>query len=259
MAPAPSWQFTIRLMKRLTLIAAALMLLASCGHKNSITIEGTLENGANKVIYIEEMTPDSRLFLDSITLDKKGHFKFSYEMPYRTFYNVHITDADYIVLLPDFGETITLSGSYDSLSNTYTLQGNSESQKLWQLQDFANQGNRTLREIVNTENTNQAKLSNGEITQKEYDQAHKITDSIYLATFTEQQKYVVNFIEDNLGSLISLIALYKPFNSKPLINPKDSFEFYEAVLEGLEAQLPDNPHTLNFKNTVERTRFQYAR
>lgn len=246
-------------MKRLPLIIAALMLLASCGNKNKITIEGTLDNGANKVIYIEEMTPDSRLFIDSITLDKNGHFKFTYEMPYRTFYNVHASDADYIVLLPDFGETITLSGCYDSLSNTYTLQGNSESQKLWQLQDFANQGNYTLRDIVNTDRTNHELLTSGKISEKEYQTAHDMTDSIYLATFREQQKYVVNFVQDNLGSLVSLIALYKPFNNKALIDPKDSFEFYEAVLDGLEAQMPDNPHTLNFKNTVERIRFQYAR
>ena len=66
-------------------------------------------------------------------------------------------------------------------------------------------------------------------------------------------------IQDNLGSLATLIALYKPFNNRPLINPEDSFEFYEAVLEGLEESMPDNPHTLNFKNQVERTRFQYAR
>lgn len=246
-------------MKRLPLIIAALMLLASCGNKNKITIEGTLDNGANKVIYIEEMTPDSRLFIDSITLDKNGHFKFTYEMPYRTFYNVHASDADYIVLLPDFGETITLSGCYDSLSNTYTLQGNSESQKLWQLQDFANQGNYTLRDIVNTDRTNHERLTSGKISEKEYQTAHDMTDSIYLATFREQQKYVVDFVQDNLGSLVSLIALYKPFNNKALIDPKDSFEFYEAVLDGLEAQMPDNPHTLNFKNTVERIRFQYAR
>ncbi len=246
-------------MKRLPLIIAALMLLASCGNKNKITIEGTLDNGANKVIYIEEMTPDSRLFIDSITLDKNGHFKFTYEMPYRTFYNVHASDADYIVLLPDFGETITLSGCYDSLSNTYTLQGNSESQKLWQLQDFANQGNYTLRDIVNTDRTNHELLTSGKISEKEYQTAHDMTDSIYLATFREQQKYVVDFVQDNLGSLVSLIALYKPFNNKALIDPKDSFEFYEAVLDGLEAQMPDNPHTLNFKNTVERIRFQYAR
>ena len=78
------------------------------------------------------------------------------------------------------------------------------------------------------------------------------------ATYAEQQQYVVHFIEDNLGSLTTLIALYKPFNNHPLIDPSNSFEFYEAVLEGLQEYQPDNPHPLHFKNMVERTRYQYA-
>ena len=247
-------------MKKIQLmIVAAIFALASCGNKDDITIQGTLTGGAGKVIYIEEMTPDSRLFLDSVTLDSKGHFQFRYSMPYKTFYNVHVSDADYIVLLPDMGETITIEGCYDSLSNTYHLQGGSESQLLWQLQDYSNHGSQVLRDIVATDQQNQQLLSEGTITEAEYSAARQLTDSLYLSAFADQQHYVVNFIEDNLGSLTTLIALYKPFNNRPLINPEDSFEFYEAVLEGLEESLPDNPHTLNFKNQVERTRFQYAR
>lgn len=245
-------------MKRITIIAAALFLFAACGNRNNITIEGTLTNGAGKTIYIEEMTPEARLFIDSIKLDSKGHFKFRYAMPYKTFYNVHITDDDYIVLLPDFGEKIVMQGCYDSLSNTYRLQGAGDSQLLWQLQDYANQGSAVLRDIVATDRQNQQLLADGKITQSEYDAARQITDSVYLDAFADQQHYVVNFIQDHLGSLTTLIALYKPFNNRPLINPADSFEFYEAVLEGLEESMPDNPHTISFKNQVERTRFQYA-
>ena len=92
-----------------------------------------------------------------------------------------------------------------------------------------------------------------------FDEAHNHTESIYLSIFTQQQKYVVGFIEDNLGSLATLIALYKPFNNHPLIDPENSFEIYDFVLEGLEEALPENPHTLNFKNEVERLRYHYAR
>lgn len=246
-------------MKRYLILIAALAMLVSCGHKNDITIEGTLENGANKVIYIEEMTPESRLFIDSVTLDNKGHFKFTYSMPYKTFYNVHINENDYIVLLPDMGEKIKMTGDYNSLSTTYRLEGNGESQKLWQLQDYTNQGSEVLRDIAHTDDLNHSRLDNGEMTEAEFAHEHEVTDSIYLATYMEQQEYVVNFIQENLGSLVTLIALYKPFNNHPLIDPANSFEFYEAVLEGLEAEMPDNPHTLSFKNLVERTRFQYAR
>ena len=132
----------------LVLSSYLLLLLASCGNKDDIVIEGTLENGAGKTVYIEEMTPESRLFLDSITLDSKGHFKFRYAMPYKTFYNVHVSDADYIVLLPDMGEHITISGVYDSLSRSYHLQGGHDSQLLWQLQDYTNDGVRQLRSLV---------------------------------------------------------------------------------------------------------------
>ena len=218
-----------------------LVSLASCGNKDDIVIEGTLENGAGKTVYIEEMTPESRLFLDSITLDSKGHFKFRYAMPYKTFYNVHVSDADYIVLLPDMGEHITLSGVYDSLSRSYHLQGGHDSQLLWQLQDYTNDGVRQLRDLVALG------------VQNEY------TDSVYLSLYSQQQKYVVHFIEDNYGSLATLIALYKPFNNHPLIDPENSFKIYELVLEGLEADLPENPHTLSFKNEVERLRFHYGR
>ena len=247
-------------MKRRILTAVAtLLLLASCGNKDDIKIEGTLQGGAGKVIYIEEMTPDTRLFLDSITLDSKGHFKFRYAMPYKTFYNIHTSEADYVVVLPDMGETITLEGCYDSLSTTYRIKGGTDSQLLWQLQDYSNNGSRALQEIVAADQQNQQLLDDGKITEAQYSDARKVTDSLYLDAFADQQHYVVNFIEDNLGSLATLIALYKPFNNRPLINPKDSFEFYEAVLEGLQEYLPDNPHTLSFKNQVESTRFQYAR
>ena len=246
-------------MKNKYLILVAVLLISACGNRNNIVIEGTLANGAGKTIYIEEMTPDTRLFLDSIKLDNKGHFRFKYEMPYKTFYNVHINEDDYIVLLPDFGETIELSGDYNSLSTTYTLKGGHDSQLLWQLQDYSNQGSNVLREIVATDRQNVELLNQGKMTQKQYDEARALTDSIYLAAFAEQQQYVVHFIEDNLGNLSTLIALYKPFNNRPLVNPEDSFEFYEAVLEGLQESLPDNPHTISFKNQVERTRFQYAR
>ena len=230
-----------RLLPFLVLNSYLLLLLASCGSQDDIVIEGTLENGAGKTVFIEEMTPESRLFIDSITLDSKGYFKFRYAMPYKTFYNVHVSDDDYIVLLPDKGEHITLTGVYDSLSRSYHLKSGHESQLLWQLQSYTNEGTRGLRDLVALG------------VQNDY------TDSIYLNLYSQQQQYVVHFIEDNLGSLATLIALYKPFNNHPLIDPENSFEFWPMVLEGLEQELPDNPHTINFKNEVERLRFHYAR
>ena len=237
----------------------ALLLLVACGNKDAIVVEGTLDNGAGKVVYLEDLSPDAIIFLDSVTLDAGGHFRTRIEVPYKTIITLHVTPEDYIVLAPDLGEHITLTGVHDSLSRSYHLKAGHESQLLWQLQYYFNDGNQRLRQLARQDADNRARLERGEFTQKQFDQAHQTTDSIYLDLFGEMQKYVANFIEDNLGSLVTLIALYKPFNDRSLIDPDGGFEFYLAVLDGLEATLPDNPHTLSFRNTVERLRYQYGR
>lgn len=244
---------------RILLFVLAALLFVACGNKEKITIQGTIENGAGKTIYFEEMSPDSPIFLDSVVLDNHGGFKFSYQMPYKTFVTMHVSPTDYVVLLPEIGETIEVSGDYNLFSHSYQIKAGHDSQLLWQLQDYSNQGAMALHELVEADNANRQKLESGELSEKEFNALHERTDSLYLESFAQQQKYVAHFIEDNLGSLATLIALYKPFNSRPLVDPADSFEFYEGVLQGLEESLPDNPHTIHFKNTVENLRFQYAR
>ena len=86
----------------------------------------------------------------------------------------------------------------------------------------------------------------------------QLLDSIYLNAYYEQQDFVIGFIEEHSGSLSTLIALYKTFNTIPLIKPEQGFEYYEIVNNGLKNNLPENPHTLNFDNTIKKMRFKYG-
>ena len=236
---------------QLTLLIAIITMLSSCGHKNTFTIEGTIDNAAGKTFYLEEITPDGAQFIDSITLDNKGSFKIQHELPYPTFYNLHCSDIDYVVLLPQAGEKLEISGDATAFSLTYHVSGSPESQLLWQLQDFSNDGLHELQDLVKTDRENRAQY--GEETA-DYKRAKEATDSIFRDIFNEQFEYIHKFIEENRGSLSTLIALYKPFNNMAIINPTHNFEEYETVLEGLKENYPDNPHTLQFQNTVEHLR-----
>ena len=92
--------------RTIIILAIFVAIFFSACDKNSFTISGTLENGADKTIYLEELTPEGTLFIDSIKLDNQGHFKYSYKMPYQSLYNLHTTADNYIILLPDYGEKI---------------------------------------------------------------------------------------------------------------------------------------------------------
>lgn len=229
--------------------------------KSEFALEGTIQGGAGQRLWLEEMTPDGSAFVDSIQLDDKGHFRYAHTLSYRSLYNLHSTDNDFVVLLPDLGETVNVQGQWGNLSLSYNVSGSPESVLLWQMQEFYNDGSWALKDIVDTANHYDSLLMVNAITQKQFDAKRAVTDSIYRTLFIEQQEYVCHFIEENRGSLATLIALYKPFNTRPLIDPRDpgSIDYYDMVLEGLQEKLPDNPHTLKFKNTTEHLRSALAR
>ena len=84
--------------KYILLFATTVLLFAGCKKENKFTIEGTIDNGAGKMMYIEELTPDGPHFLDSIPLDKKGKFSYSGKYEYQTFYKEVIPEHKIAVI-----------------------------------------------------------------------------------------------------------------------------------------------------------------
>lgn len=244
-------------MKRIFLVFLGLtVLLGGCRRGDYFTLEGTLENGANQTLYIEELSPDGPVFLDSIRLDGDGHFSYRHELLYETFFNLHSSAVDYVVLLPRAGEKIVVGGDCKSLQWSYQVSGSEGSTLLWQLQDYSNYGIEMLTDLVQRDQENRNRYG---AESAAYKKAKEETDSVYRETAQEQVEYVSHFIQDNRGSLATLIALYKQFNQHDIIAPEVNFDYYELVLEGLEESLPDNPHTIHFKNRVEALRHRYGK
>ena len=238
------------------IIATVFILLTGCKGKDgngimSFELKGSFSNAANKTLYIEEMTPDNGAqFLDSIICDKNGKFSYKGTMNYQTFFNLHCSQYDYIVLLPNDGEIITLNGDCSDLGTTYRVSGSPESQLMWQIQNYINDANRTIADIAQQDKHNRETLSDAD-----YEVAHNVTDSIFIAEHKTIYMMFYNFIEDNRGSLSTLYAIDAPFNhTGRVFYAEPDFEVFETVLEGLVEKNPDNPHTQYYRTRVERAR-----
>lgn len=258
--------------KRIVILTLSFLVLlcAACGNKGKktedsakffsksfgspggdFTITGKLQNASNLTLYLEEMTPDNGAqFIDSIKCDQDGNFKYNGNMPYQTFYNLHSSEYDYIVLLPKAGEEIRISGDTKKLNETYTVSGSYESQLVWQILQHINNTNLVIADIAQQDKYNKAKLSD-----EQYETAHKQTNSIFLI---EREKTIINFkkfINDNLGSLSTLYAIDAPFNhGSRVFYAETDPDMFEIVLEGLQSTQPDNPHVQYFKLRVDRIR-----
>ena len=62
--------------------ALLLLSISACKH-DGFTIEGTIEGGAGRSLWLEEIAPEGPIFIDSIPMDADGHFKYHYN-PRRT-------------------------------------------------------------------------------------------------------------------------------------------------------------------------------
>lgn len=242
--------------KLTTLAILFLALLATAckdekGGAMQFTLEGTLNGAAGKTLYIEEMTPDNgALFLDSLVCDQKGHFSYKGTMNYQTFYNLHTSQYEYIVLLPDDKEHIVISGDFVQMSEHYQVSGSKGSQQMWEIQNHINNANHVIADIAQRDQYNKANLN-----AADYERAHQETDSIFIAE--RQLIYVTfyNFIEDHRGSLSTLYAIDAPFNhTGRVFYAEPDFEVFEMVLSGLLDSVADNPHTQYYKTRVERAR-----
>ncbi|MBQ0015842.1 MAG: DUF4369 domain-containing protein [Bacteroidales bacterium] len=242
----------------ITSIFVAAALFVACGHDDSFVVKGTINGGAGKMLYVTELAPREQVFIDSVRLDDKGSFQFQYSPKYESFFELHASESDYIMLLPERGEDIELQANIESLETTYEVRGSQGSMLLWQLQNYTNEGNVRLREIVALDKQNKEQFANDE---KAYKKAKQVTDSMYWDAYWEQSDYIKHFIEENQGSLATLIALYKPFGpNHPLIDIQRDpslLSYFDMVLEGLRQRFPDNPHTAHFQLSVEHLQRQY--
>jgi hypothetical protein len=244
-----------RIFYRTVFVALMAITLVACNN-DGFTIEGTIDGGAGKTLWLEELGPEGQMFIDSIPIDADGHFSYSYTAPYPSMYNLHAGPQNYIVTQPNNGEKVKIEAHWNNLSLSYSISGSPQSELLWQLQQYTNQGIEVLQGLVDTTRYYSGMKAEGRCDEATVKAKRRETDSIFLQNYLLQQGLVQSFIEENYGSLTTLIALYKNFSGKPLIDPRDTdgLHYYDLVLQGLKEQYPDNPHTIRFQAGLERLR-----
>ena len=110
-------------LKGAVLVAAALVV-ASCSHKK-FHINGTIAEAQDSMLYLENLSLDGPVVIDSVKLDKDGNFTFeenAMDSICPEFYRLRIA-AQTINLSIDSTETVSVKAKYPSMSYDYTVEG----------------------------------------------------------------------------------------------------------------------------------------
>lgn len=120
-------------MKRLFYILASVVLITGCATTPTFEVRGEVRDAEGQMLYLEHTGLVSTEAEDSCLLTADGHYVLHGAAPeYPDFYRLRI-GGNYAVLVVDSIETITLSTTRDSLSQTTVFEGSPQSARVAEL------------------------------------------------------------------------------------------------------------------------------
>jgi len=232
-----------------TILIFLISLLFSCSGEEEVgfTVSGKLENAGDGLVYLQEMTSTELIPLDSVQLDTSGSFLLKGESAETRFFALSIYKGDYIYLLAKTGDRITLAGDAADLAESYSVEGSNDSRLI---RELTLEQNRCITRIRNLN-----KIFNDSLQNPRFLEIKESLDSAYTHIVESQREFTFRFIEKNLHSQASLMALYMQIGPRHfLIEPEKDFRYFAMVDSSLSLLYPGSDAVNDLHRQVEELR-----
>ena len=230
--------------KKFILYFAAAIILTGC-RNNIAEISGTLTKPvAGSYIYLEELKPDELKRVDSVLLSPEGNFAFKREVSNTTFYLLKISENNFLTMLLEPGDNLKMNTYFDSLSYPSSISGSKDTELMVEY-------NFTLRRAIKRFSTlNTIYMDN--MNSPELPAIIESLDSMAQTYLNEINSYTKNYIDKNLSSLVSLVALYQQIAPNVYVmNPAQDLKYFIKVDSSLTLNHPDNELVISLHEQIQ--------
>jgi len=230
--------------RNLFLNLLAILILAGC-KSNTVEISGTILNHVKgEYIYLDELLSDQLKTVDSVLITEQGTFTIKKEVESPSFYLLKIKDSNFLTMLLEPGEKVTLSADHDSLNYPVTVSGSKGTELM---ADY----NNTLRKTIN-KLTGLNKIYQDNIDSPGLPAVIESLDSMAQSYLTEINAYTKDYIDKNISSLVSLVALYQQVApSVYVLNPSKDMEYFIKVDSSMFSLYPDYEPVITLHSQVK--------
>jgi len=230
--------------KKIYIYLIAIVVIAGC-KKNSSQISGKLINPvAGEYIFLDELKSNNLTTIDSIKVSDEGTFSFNLEVKSPSFYLLKINEDNFLTMLVEPGENIKLNSYYDSLNYPQSVTGSKGTALMAEF-------NKTLRGTIN----NLTELNNiysQNIGSPELPTIIESLDSMAQSYLNEINLYAKTYIDENITSLVSLIALYQQVAPNVYVmNPTKDLNYFVKVDSSLSLLYPDYEPVVSLHEQVQ--------
>jgi thiol-disulfide isomerase/thioredoxin len=209
-------------------------VLVSAGCKNNVVrISGTIMNPVSGAyIYLDELKSNELKPVDSVRISSDGKFNFTREIKQPSFYLLKSTDNNFLTMLIEPGEKLMLKAQNDSLNYPISLNGSKGTELMTEY-------NKMLRATIN-KLTGLNNIYTQNVDKPELPKVVESLDSLAQIYLGEINVYTKKYIDDNLTSLVSLVALYQQVApSVYVMNPSKDLSYFVKVDSSMFSLYPE--------------------
>jgi len=208
-----------------------LTVVESCRNK-TVQIKGVIENpGSGEYIFLHELKSDELIRLDSVKISEKGSFTFKEDLEIPTFLLLKVNDNNFLTLLAEPGERIVINAINDSLNSPKSVTGSRGTSLIL---DYNSNLRQTLSRLKG--------LNEHYMKNIESPRLAVIMDSLDITAqkyMKELNSYTKAYIDKNLNSLASLLALYQQIAPGVyVLDQHEALEYFEKVDSSLYRLYP---------------------
>lgn len=225
----------------------AVLVLASCS-KEQFTVNGHIQNAKDSLLYLEHMSLEGPVVVDSVRLQADGSFEFkadaklscdSVKTPkyYPEFYRLRIHDQ-IINVSADSTEVVTVKAKYPEMSWKYEISASNGSKNCQKIHDLTMLQIELQNQIILISRTQG-------ITNKE------MADSIDGLVDRYKQRIKTDYIAQEPMKPYAYFALFQTVGGQLIFNPQgnvDDMKMYRAVATSWDTFYPGSERGRNLYN-----------
>ncbi len=213
---------------------AAAVFTTSCNNKK-FQVKGNIEGAKDSMLYLENLSLDGPVAIDSAKLDEQGVFSFSVDAPTAPeFYRLRIA-GQIINVCADSTETVTIKAQWPGMATNYQVEGSEECS--------------IIRELSLKQIDLQAKVI---AIQSNYNLNDQVAaDSIMALVDAYKKEVKLNYIFKAPMRASSYFALFQAIGNTLLFNPQvseDDIKVFAAVATSWDTYHPDALRGQNLHN-----------
>ena len=241
-------------MKNILFLAFTTIVLASCspsksGNTSGFEIKGNLSNSKGETIYLEKLSRQGSMPMDSAVIDEKGDFMMNHYSPSIGFYRLRISESNFAMMVLDSAQKITVTADARNLGSTFKSEGSPDTKLFLEYSALAQTHKMRTDSLENVFRTAMITLKLDSIRA---DSLSKELQKPYDVMINQYSKIVAKKIKENAQSFASIMPIQQ-------LRPEEYLDIYQALDKGLSEKYPNNEDIKSYHGMVQQAAMMVAR